>query len=260
MAYENILWSVEDGVGTLTFNRPKALNALNKRTFAELWQVLDEVDRDPEVRALVLTGAGDKAFVAGADISEMAKMSPLAARQFAEGAHALLARFEALPIVTIAAVNGYALGGGCEIAMGCDLIYASENARFGQPEVNLGIIPGFGGSQRLTRRVGLMRAKEMVLTGDHYDARRAKELGLALEVLPAAELLPHCRAVAKKIAAKAPVAIAQAKRVLEVGASVDLATANELERQAFGGLFGTEDAKEGMLAFAEKRAAQWKGA
>jgi enoyl-CoA hydratase len=197
MAYENILWTVEEGVGTVTFNRPKVLNALNKRTFAELWQVLDEVERDAEVRALVLTGAGEKAFVAGADIAEMAKMSPLAARQFSEGAHALLARFEALPIVTIAAVNGYALGGGCEIAMGCDLVYASENARFGQPEVNLGIIPGFGGTQRLTRRVGIMRAKELVLTGDHCDARRAMELGLALEVLPAAELLPHCRAVAK---------------------------------------------------------------
>jgi enoyl-CoA hydratase len=257
--YENILWSVEDRVATLTFNRPKALNALNKRTFAELWDALDDLQRGDEARALVLTGAGDKAFVAGADIAEMAVMTPLAARGFAETAHALLERLERLPIVTIAAVNGYALGGGCELAMGCDLVYASENARFGQPEVNLGLMPGFGGSQRLTRRVGLMRAKEIVLTGDHYDAARAKEIGLVLEVLPHAKLLPHARAVARKIAAKSAVAVAQAKRVMEAGANADLATANELERQAFSALFGTEDAKEGMRAFVEKRPASWKG-
>jgi enoyl-CoA hydratase len=260
MAYENILFTVDDGVGTLTFNRPKVLNALSKRTFAECWDVLDEVQRGDDVRALLLTGAGDKAFIAGADIAEMAAMTPLAARRFSESAHALLERFERLPIVTIAAVNGYALGGGCELAMGCDLVYASENARFGQPEVNLGLLPGFGGSQRLTRRVGLMRAKEMVLTGDHYDAARAKAMGLVLEVLPAAELLSHARAVARKIAAKSPVATSQAKRIMEAGANADLATANELERQAFSALFGTEDAKEGMRAFVEKRAAKWKGA
>jgi enoyl-CoA hydratase len=260
MAYENILFTVDDGVGTLTFNRPKVLNALSKRTFAECWDVLDEVQRGDDVRALLLTGAGDKAFIAGADIAEMAAMTPLAARRFSESAHALLERFERLPIVTIAAVNGYALGGGCELAMGCDLVYASENARFGQPEVNLGLLPGFGGSQRLTRRVGLMRAKEMVLTGDHYDAARAKAMGLVLEVLPAAELLSHARAVARKIAAKSSVATSQAKRIMEAGANTDLATANELERQAFSALFGTEDAKEGMRAFVEKRAAKWKGA
>jgi enoyl-CoA hydratase len=262
MAHENVAWTVEDGVGVLTFNRPKVLNALSKRTFAECWAVLDEVERGEgeEIRALVLTGAGEKAFVAGADIAEMAAMTPLAARQFAESAHAMLERLERLPIVTIAAVNGFALGGGCEIAMGCDLVYASENARFGQPEVNLGLVPGFGGSQRLTRRVGLMRAKEMVLTGDHYDAQRAKAMGLVLEVLPLPELLPHAKAVARKVASKSPVAIGQAKRIMQAGANADLATANELERQAFAGLFGTEDAREGMRAFVEKRAAQWKGA
>jgi enoyl-CoA hydratase len=261
MAYQNILWSVEDGVGILTFNRPKVLNALSKRTFADCWQVLDEIDREPEgVKALVLTGAGDKAFVAGADIAEMAAMTPLAARRFSEGAHAMLERLERLPIVTIAAVNGFALGGGCEIAMGCDLVYASENARFGQPEVNLGLVPGFGGSQRLTRRVGIMRAKEMVFTGDHYDAQRAKDCGLVLEVLPPAELLPFVRKVARKIASKSPVAIAQAKRIIEAGANAPLSIANELERQAFAGLFATADAQEGMKAFVEKRPADWKGA
>jgi enoyl-CoA hydratase len=144
--------------------------------------------------------------------------------------------------------------------MGCDLVYASENARFGQPEVNLGLVPGFGGSQRLTRRVGIMRAKEMVLTGDHYDARQAKDMGLVLDVLPLPELLPHVKKVARKIASKSPVAVAQAKRIIEAGANVDLTSANELERQAFAGLFATDDAREGMQAFVEKRPAQWKGA
>jgi enoyl-CoA hydratase len=167
-------------------------------------------------------------------------------------------KLEALPIPTIAAVNGFALGGGCELALACDLIYASETARFGQPEVNLGLIPGFGGSQRLSRRVGLSRALEMILTGDVYDAARAREMGLVLQVLPAAELLPHAVAVARKIAAKGPLAIAQAKRVVQAGADAALATANELERQAFAALFGTEDAKEGMRAFLEKRPARWQ--
>ena len=259
MDFENLAWRVEDGVGIVTFNRPKVLNAMNARTFTELTQLLDEVERDPGVKALVFTGAGDKAFVAGADIAAMAQMGPVEARRFAETAHRLIERLEQLPIPTIAAVNGFALGGGCEFAMGCDLVYASEKARFGQPEVNLGLTPGFGGSQRLTRRVGVGRALEMVLTGDHYDAARAKEMGLALEVLPPDQLLPHAIAQAKKIAAKGPVAVAVAKRLVHKGADADLTVANELERQAFAGLFGSDDAKEGMKAFVEKRAAQWKG-
>ncbi|HET7755423.1 MAG TPA: enoyl-CoA hydratase-related protein [Anaeromyxobacteraceae bacterium] len=259
MQLENLLWRVEDGVGIVTFNRPKVLNAMNARTFVDLEQLLDAVERDATVRALVFTGAGDKAFVAGADIAAMAQMGPVEARRFAETAHRLIERLERLPIPTIAAVNGFALGGGCEFAMGCDIIYASEKARFGQPEVNLGLTPGFGGSQRLTRRVGIMRALEMVLTGDHYDAARAKEMGLALEVLPQDQLLPHAIAQAKKIASKGPVAVAVAKRLVQAGADADLTVANELERQAFAGLFGSEDAKEGMRAFVEKRAANWKG-
>jgi enoyl-CoA hydratase len=260
MTYENVLFEVEDGVGLLTFNRPKVLNALDARTIAELGDVVARAETDRAVKALVLTGAGEKAFVAGADIAAMSAMSPLEARRFAETAHAIIARMEALPVVTIAAVNGFALGGGCEIAMACDLVYAAEKARFGQPEVNLGIMPGFGGTQRLTRRVGLSRALEMVLSGDHYDAARAKEMGLALEVLPAAELLPFAKAQAKKIASKGPVAVAASKRAIREGADADLRTANELERQAFSALFGTEDAREGMRAFVEKRAAAWKGA
>lgn len=259
MELENLAWRVEDGVGVVTFNRPKVLNAMNARTFAELEGLLDSVEKDPSVRALVFTGAGDKAFVAGADIAAMAQMGPVEARRFAETAHRLIERLELLPIPTIAAVNGFALGGGCEFALGCDFIYASEKARFGQPEVNLGLTPGFGGSQRLTRRVGIARALEMILTGDHYDAARAKQIGLALEVLPPDDLLPYAISQAKKIASKGPVATAVAKRLVHAGADADLGVANELERQAFAGLFGSEDGKEGMRAFVEKRAARWKG-
>ena len=261
MAYEKILLEIDpDGIAVVTFNRPKVLNALDAATIGELADAVGRVERDPAVRAVILTGAGDKAFVAGADIGAMSGMGPLEARRFAEAGHGVLARLEALAVPTIAAVNGYALGGGCEVAMGCDLVYASEKARFGQPEVNLGIIPGFGGTQRLTRRVGIMRALELIMTGDAVDAAKAKEIGLALEVLPAAELLPFAKAQAKKIAGKGPVAIAAAKRVVREGADADLRTASELERQAFAALFGTADAREGMRAFVEKRAARWKGA
>jgi enoyl-CoA hydratase len=260
MTYENILWDVQDGVGTITFNRPKVLNAMNARTFEELSDLVREIEADPALRALVLTGAGDKAFVAGADIAAMAAMGPVEARYFAEAAHGVLERLERLPIPTIAAVNGYALGGGCEVTLACDLVYASDRARFGQPEVNLGLIPGFGGTQRLARRVGVMRALEIILTADPLDAVQAKAVGLVLDVLPAADLLAHAREKARKIASKGPIAVGQAKRVLRRGAEPDLATANELERQAFAALFGSADAKEGMRAFLEKRPALWTGA
>jgi enoyl-CoA hydratase len=259
MAYENLLWEVKDGIGLLTFNRPKVLNAINARTIEELADVVAAVEKDRGVRGVVLTGAGEKAFIAGADIAAMSTMTAAEAGAFAERAHGVLARLELLPVPTVAAVNGFALGGGCEISLACDLVYASETARFGQPEVNLGIIPGFGGTQRLSRRVGRMRALEMVLTGDHYDARRAKEIGLVLDVLPAAELVPHAVAQARKIASKGPGAVALAKRAIHAGADADLRVGNELERQAFSASFATEDAREGMKAFVEKRPAKWKG-
>jgi enoyl-CoA hydratase len=259
MQLEHILWRVEDGVAVATVNRPQALNALNAKVIAELGLVVEAVRGDAAVRALVLTGAGEKAFVAGADITQFTAMTALDARRFAEAGQRLMAGLEALTVPTVAAVNGFALGGGCELAMACDLVYASEKARFGQPEVNLGIIPGFGGTQRLTRRVGLMRAKELVLTGEIVDAAKAKAIGLALEVLPPDRLLPHCLEVAKKIASRGPAATAAAKRVMEAGAGVDLATACALELEAFALLFSTADAKEGARAFVEKRAPQWKG-
>jgi len=257
MQLENILWRVEDGVGIATFHRPKALNALNSATITELGQALEAVDADRSVRALVVTGSGEKAFVAGADIAEMAALSPLEARRFAERGERTLARLEALAVPTIAAVNGFALGGGCELAMACDLVYASDRARFGQPEVNLGLIPAFGGTQRLARRVGPARALEIILTGEMIDAAKAKEIGLALEVLPPDQLLPHALQIARKIASRAPAAVALAKRTLHAGLAVDTVTAGELERQAFSLLFGTEDTREGLKAFLEKRPASF---
>lgn len=257
MSFENVLWEVADGVATVTVNRPKQLNALDRKTLEELGAAFEQAGRDPEVRALVVTGAGEKAFVAGADIAAMSQLGPAEAREFAALGHRVLAALEALSKVTVAAVNGFALGGGCELALACDLIYASERARFGQPEVNLGLIPGFGGTQRLSRRVGIMRAKEMILTGDAYDAAAARDMGLALEVVPPERLLEHARAKARTVASRGPVAVGLAKKIIQQGADLPLAEANALERQAFAGLFGGEEAKEGMRAFLEKRAAAW---
>jgi enoyl-CoA hydratase len=259
MAYENILVDFSEGITTLTINRPKSLNALSAATVAELEHAVEELEGKAEVKALILTGAGEKAFVAGADISEMSQLTSPQALRFSEMGHQLGDALEALPIPTIAAVNGFALGGGCELAMACDLIYASDNAKFGQPEVNLSVIPGFGGTSRLTRRVGQHRARELVFTGDLIDAQRASTLGLVLAVLPPDKLMAHCRSVALKIAGKGPLAIAQAKKVMAAGADLPLQAANALERQAFATLFGSEDQKEGMKAFLEKRAPHFHG-
>lgn len=259
MAYENILFEQSEGLATLTVNRPKNLNALSSATVAELLHAVEGVASKGEAKALILTGAGEKAFVAGADIAEMAQMTPPSALAFAEQGHRLGDALEALPIPTLAAVNGFALGGGCELAMACDLIYASENALFGQPEVNLGVIPGFGGTSRLARRVGPQRARELIFTGDRLDAQRACALGLVLAVLPPGQLMAHCRSVALKIAGKGPLAVAQAKKVIAAGADLPLSAANALERQAFAALFGSEDQREGLKAFAEKRPAQFHG-
>ncbi len=259
MELENILWRVEDGVGVATLNRPKALNALNSKTLLELLELLEDVRIEGVVRVLVVTGAGEKAFVAGADIAEMAQMEVPNARRFADLGHRVFQRLENLDVPTIAAVNGFALGGGCELALACDLVYASERARFGQPEVNLGLIPGFGGTQRLARRIGAMRAKEMIFTGEPCDAARAKEMGLVLEVLPPERLLPRVLEVARKIASRPVVALGQAKRAVQASANADTHTGSELERQAFALLFGTHDAREGVRAFLEKRAPEFKG-
>jgi len=256
----SILRVEKDGhLATLTLNRPDKLNALNAELVSELVQALSQLDQEPSVRVAILTGAGDKAFAAGADIGAMSEMSAAQARGFADLGHRLGALLEAAHFPVIAAVNGFALGGVCEIALASDFIYASDKARFGQPEVNLGVIPGFGGTQRLARRVGVARARELCMTGDTLDAESALRIGLVNAVVSHADLLPKVRDVAAKIAAKGPLAITQCKRVLARGADVPLATANELEVQAFAALFDSHDQREGMKAFLEKRKAAFEG-
>lgn len=253
-----VLLAREGAVALLTINRPDKLNALNRDVLEHLHRYFTELRAATDVRVAILTGAGEKAFVAGADIASMRALPTAEAKAFADLGHRTGDLMESLPFPVLAAVNGFALGGGCELAMACDLIYASDKAKFGQPEVNLGVIPGFGGTQRLTRRVGVGKARELVLTGDIIDATEAHRIGLCEGVVPAAELQAHVRKVADKIASKGPLAIAQAKVVMRRG-DPTLPTANELEAQAFAMLFGTNDQKEGMGAFLEKRPAKFTG-
>ena len=259
MSYENILFEVKDGVALITFNRPKAMNAMNPATLAELDHALEAVQKDESVRVLVLTGSGEKAFVAGADITEFQKMGPLDARHFAEQGQTIFFKLEQLPIPVIACVNGFCLGGGCEMAMSCDFIYASERAKFGQPEINLGLIPGFGGTQRLLRLVGRAKAKELCLTGEMIDARQAKELGLAAKVFPAEQLVEETMKVARLLASRGRVAVRAVKQVIDRGADVDLKSGCALEAEAFGTCFASQDAKEGVAAFLEKRKPEFRG-
>ena len=247
------------GVAIVTLNRPDKLNALNQELLAALYGAWSDLDHDPTVLCAVLTGAGEKAFAAGADIAAMSKMSTAEAKIFSDLGHTVLQRMESAHFPIVGAVHGFALGGGCEVALACDFLYASDRARFAQPEVSLGVIPGFGGTQRLSRRVGIARARELCMTGDTITADEALRIGLVNAVVPQADLLPKARSVAEKIASKGPLAIAQCKRVMQRGADVPLPVANELEAQAFSWLFGTDDQKEGMLAFLEKRPATFKG-
>ena len=259
MAYENILFEVQDGVGLLTFNRPKSMNALNPQTLREAAAVVAQVKQDDSIGALVLTGAGDKSFVAGADISEFPKMNSLQAKLFADLGQDLCFALEKLSIPVIACVNGFALGGGCELAMSCDFIYASDKARFGQPEINLGVIPGFGGTQRLPRLIGRAKAKELCMTGEMIDAEQARSLGLVAKVFAADQLLAETMKVAKGFAAKSKVALRAIKHAVDRGMDVDLKTGCALEVESFGVCFASQDAKEGATAFLEKRKANFKG-
>jgi enoyl-CoA hydratase len=254
-----VILDAAGAVATVTISRPAVLNALDEQTLRELGAVLAALGESPIVRCVILTGAGEKAFVAGADIGGMSALGPRQARAFAELGHEIGDAIESLPVPVIAAVNGFALGGGCELALACDFIYAARNARFGQPEVNLGVIPGFGGTQRLPRRVGVARARELIYTGAIIGADEALRIGLVNAVVEPADLMPRVHAVADLIAAKAPLAIADAKRAMRHGADLPLAEAHELERQLFAGLFATDDQKEGMRAFVEKRAAKFEG-
>jgi enoyl-CoA hydratase len=249
----------DDAVATLTLNRPDKLNALSEALLSELLSAVIELDRDRAVRAVIVTGAGDRAFAAGADVAAMSEMTAVQARQFAELGQRLGVAIEQAHMPFIAAINGFALGGGCELAMCCDILYASDKAKLGQPEVNLGILPGFGGTQRLARRVGVGRAREMCMTGEMITAEQALGVGLIDAVVPHTDLLPRVRHLAQKIASKAPLAIALIKRAIERGRDVPPSIATEIELACFASLFGTDDQREGMRAFLEKREPAFRG-
>jgi enoyl-CoA hydratase len=249
-----VLIEKADHVATITINRPKALNALNSAVLHGLELAVDSIAADPSVRVVILTGTG-KAFVAGADIAQMRDLDPNGARAFAALGHRVLDKLSNLRAIVIAAVNGFALGGGCELSLACDLVYASAKARFGQPEVNLGLMPGFGGTQRLARRIGPMRALELTTTARMVKADEAKALGICLDVFEPDELMEKVSAIAAGIASKGPIAVRACKGVQRLGLEAPLATGNGFEQDAFALLFASTDAKEGMTAFLEKRPA-----
>jgi enoyl-CoA hydratase len=259
MAYEHIVFQADEGIATITFNRPKALNALSQALLAELSAALDAVAADETTRILILTGAGEKSFVAGADITELATFTVLQGKNFSKAGHAVIRKLQDLSIPVIAAVNGFCLGGGCEIALACDFIYASENARFGLPEINLGLIPGFGGTQRLPRLIGTNLAKELIFTGRMITAAEAAQIGLANKVFPAASLKEEVGNTAREIASKGKVALRAAKQALNRGVNADLDTGCHIEIDAFALTLASPDAKEGTAAFLEKRKAVFTG-
>jgi len=248
-----LLVAREGPVVTLTLNRPEKLNALDAELLGALEAAVGELTRDAAVRVAILTGAGEKAFAAGADIAAMANMAPDRAKAFSERGHAICAAMEGARFPFVGAINGFALGGGCELALACDFLYASDRAKLGQPEVCLGVIPGFGGTQRLARRVGLGMARELCYTGGRIDAQQALRIGLVNAVVPHDELMAKVREVAKDIVDAGPLAVAACKRVLLEGADVPLREANALETEAFAKLFATADQHEGMAAFLAKR-------
>lgn len=259
MAYENINYAVENGVATIAINRPKALNALNLATLTELKDVVEKIAVDKAVQVVIITGAGEKSFVAGADIVEMSTKNAVEGRVWGQVGQNIFTEIENLPQPVIAAVNGFALGGGCELACACDIRYASENAKFGQPEVGLGITPGFGGTQRLTRVVGRGHAKELIYTANIIDAQEALRIGLVNKVVPQAELMDVVMKVAKTITKKAPVAVQLAKAAINRGINCDVVTGISYEAEVFGLCFATADQKEGMKAFIEKRKPTFEG-
>jgi enoyl-CoA hydratase len=259
MEYKNIIFQIEKQIATITFNRPEVLNALNEASLIEFSHAVDRVAEDEDIRVLLLTGAGDKAFVAGADIKEFLKFNALKAKIFSEMGHRLINKLQELPIPVIAAVNGFALGGGCEVVIACDVIYASENAMFGLPEINLGIIPGFGGTQRLPRLIGKNRAKEMIFTGKMIPAVDAQTMGLVNKVCAQDQLMDEVIKIAKMIVSKGKVSLRAAKQAVNAGLDVDLKTGCRIETDAFAVCLSSPDAAEGIQAFLEKRSAEFKG-
>ena len=259
MAFENILLERDGAVAIVTINRPKVLNALNTPTMQEIASVMRELANDDSVRAVILTGAGEKSFVAGADINELAVQTPVGGRDHAQSGQRVLDAIEALGKPVIAAVNGFAFGGGCELAMACTLRIAADTAKLGQPEINLGLIPGYAGTQRLTRLVGRGVAMEILLTGDAISAAEAHRIGLVNRVVPAAELMNEAKKLAQQLASKAPVAARFIIDAVNRGADLPLAHAQVYETTLFGLVSTTEDMREGTKAFLEKRKPEWKG-
>jgi enoyl-CoA hydratase len=259
MAYQTIIFQKQGNVGVVKFNRPKALNAINPQLISEVHGALDEIEKDLSIRVVVLTGEGDKAFIAGGDISYMVNLPPLGARTWSEEGHDLGFRIENFPLPVIACVNGFALGGGAEMAMACDFIYASENAKFGQPEINLGIIPGFGGTQRLSRLVGKAIAKELCMTGLMISAQEAKAMGMVNKVFPPDKLWEETMKTAGLISSKGKVSLRAVKQCIDRGYDTDLRRGCQMESDHFSICMSSPDAKEGMSAFLEKRKPDFKG-
>ena len=258
--YQAIISEQSDGVGVVTLNRPAVLNALSTALLRELDDALSALDGDPSIRSIILTGAGEKAFAAGADIAEFKQIeSAVAGAAFARRGQAIVGRISRMSTPVIAAVNGFALGGGCELAMACDIRIAGENARFGQPEVNLGLVPGYGGTQRLSRLAGLGNAMYLCLSGEMIDAQTALRIGLVQKVVPLAELLTETKKLAASIAAKAPLAVQGAKRAIRDGAEASLDEGIEIEALHFGNMTATADFREGTAAFLEKRKPAFTG-
>ena len=248
-----VTWTIEEGIARVAINRPDALNALNGRVFMELGRIFDALEKDKQVRVVILTSEGEKAFASGSDIAEMQRCSVIEAREFAMAANRTQEKIEAFPRPVIAAIKGFALGGGCELALACDIRIAASNAKFGQPEIRLGIMPGGGGTQRLARIIGIGRAKELVYTGRMIDAECAYEWGLVNKVVPLEKLDEEGMALASKIAAKSIPVLTLVKEAFNHGNNMDLKRALQLEIECFANCFGTEDHHEGMMAFIEKR-------
>jgi enoyl-CoA hydratase len=259
MAYDNLLFEVSEKIARITFNRPNVLNALNRKTMDELGDCLKKVRADDDIRVLILTGAGEKAFIAGADINELSQQTPVNGREFTLSGQEIIHRLETLGKPAIAAINGFALGGGCELALACTLRIASRNAKLGQPEVKLGIIPGYGGSQRLPRLCGKGVAHELILTGEMISAEEALRVGLVNRVVDSNELLATAEAIARKIIANAPLAVKYALEAVEHGMEMPQEEGLYLEATLFGLCCATQDMREGTRAFLEKRPPKFEG-
>jgi len=259
MGYENLVIAKEENIAILTINRPKALNALNSATLKEIAAAFDELEKDSAVKVVIVTGGGEKAFVAGADISEMVTYNALEGEAFANLGQSVMFKIQRFPKPVIAAVNGFALGGGCELAMACDIRLASDKLKVGQPEVKLGVLPGFGGTQRLARLVGAAKAKEIILSGDMYDATEALRIGLVDRVYPGDKLMEETKKLAKTIASRGEIAVRLSKECIDRGLDVDIEAGCSLEKKAFGLCMASADKSEGMKAFLEKRDPKFTG-